>query len=56
MESIKGIINYITTDAVVASGLVISLLLAIIYGNNELSMSIGSGLVGFIGRNATSSH
>ena len=31
-------------------GLVVSLVLAIFYGSNELSMRIASGLIGYIGR------
>nr|DAK55807.1 MAG TPA: hypothetical protein [Caudoviricetes sp.] len=40
----------IHTETIVSIGLVISLILAIFFGSNELSMSIASGLLGFLGR------
>ena len=42
--------NFIHAETIVSIGLVISLLLSIAYGTNELSMSIASGLIGYIGR------
>jgi len=42
--------NMIHTETIVSIGLVISLILAIFFGSNELSMSIASGLLGFLGR------
>jgi len=40
----------LNAETIVSSGLVVSLLLSIFYGTNELSMSIASGLIGYIGR------
>lgn len=40
----------INAENIVSAGLVVSLVLAIFYGSNELSMSIASGLIGYIGR------
>ena len=40
---------------IVVIGLVVSLILSIFYGLNELSMSIASGLLGYIGGSAVSS-
>ena len=40
---------------IVVIGLVVSLILSIFYGLNELSMSIASGLLGYIGGSAASS-
>ena len=40
----------INAENIVSVGLVVSLVLAIFYGSNELSMSIASGLIGYIGR------
>ena len=37
------------TEIIVAIGLVVAMLLSISYGMNELSMSIASGLVGYMG-------
>ncbi len=39
----------VTLEAVVGTGLVVALFLSIFMGMNELSMSIASGLVGYIG-------
>lgn len=39
----------VTLESVVGTGLVIALFLSIFMGMNELSMSIASGLVGYIG-------
>ena len=43
----QGVLN---AETIVSIGLVIALLLAIYNGTNELSMSIASGLIGYIGR------
>lgn len=40
---------------IVVIGLVVSLIISILYGLNELSMSIASGLLGYIGGSAISS-
>lgn len=40
---------------IVVIGLVISLIISIFYGLNELSMSIASGLLGYIGGSVVSS-
>lgn len=37
------------TDIIVVAALSIALLLAIVYGEKELAMSIASGLLGYIG-------
>lgn len=37
-------------DAVIAIGLVVALITSMFFGSNELSMSIASGLIGYIGR------
>ena len=42
--------RFLNAETIVSIGLVIALLLAISYGTNELSMSIASGLIGYIGR------
>lgn len=42
------------TDCIVVIGLVIALIMTIFYGLNELSMSIASGLLGYIGGNVKS--
>lgn len=39
---------------IVVIGLVVSLIISIFYGLNELSMSIASGLLGYIGGSAAS--
>lgn len=39
----------VTLEAVVGTGLVVALFCSIFMGMNELSMSIASGLVGYIG-------
>lgn len=51
MECFKEVLH---TENVVAIGLVIALFLAIFYGSNELSTSIASGLLGYIGRSKLS--
>lgn len=38
-------------DCIVIIGLVVALILAIFYEQNELAMSIASGLLGYIGGN-----
>lgn len=43
-------VGKVNTDTVVAVGLIAGLMAAISYGLNELSMSIASGLVGYMGR------
>lgn len=40
----------INDENIVSIGLVVSLVLAIFYGSNELSMNIAAGLIGYIGR------
>lgn len=47
MSGLQGVLN---AETIVSIGLVIALLLAICNGTNELSMSIASGLIGYIGR------
>lgn len=43
----------ITTDMIVGTGLVIALLAAILFdGSTELQTTIGSGLIGYLGRTA----
>lgn len=43
-------LHNLNAETIVSIGLVVSLLLSITYGTNELSMSIASGLIGYIGR------
>lgn len=44
---------HVTTDMIVGTGLVIALLAAIIFdGSAELQTTIGSGLIGYLGRTA----
>lgn len=44
---------HVTTDMIVGTGLVIALLAAIIFGDNaELQTTLGSGLIGYLGRTA----
>lgn len=43
-------------DLMVIAGLVISLVMAILFNLNELSMSIASGLLGYIGGAKTAIH
>lgn len=43
---------HVTTDMIVGTGLVASLLAAIFYGSTELQTTIGSGLIGYLGRTA----
>lgn len=43
-------------DLVVITGLVTGLVMAILFGLNELAMSIASGLLGYIGGSKLSSH
>lgn len=42
------------TDCIVVVGLVVALIMTIFYSLNELSMSIASGLLGYIGGNVKS--
>lgn len=42
-----GLLN---AETIVSMGLVAGLMLSIFHGTNELSMSIASGLIGYIGR------
>ena len=44
---LNGVCN---AETIVSIGLVAGLVLSIFYGTNELSMSIASGLIGYIGR------
>lgn len=46
----------VTLEAVVGTGLVVALFLSIFMGMNELSMSIASGLVGYIGHGKLQHH
>ena len=44
---------HVTTDMIVGTGLVIALLAAILFdGSAELQTTIGSGLIGYLGRTA----
>mgnify|MGYP000874745598 CR=1 FL=1 len=40
----------LNTEIIVSIGLVAGLVISIFWGTNELSMSIASGLIGYIGR------
>lgn len=40
------------TEVVAVVGLVATLIISVLHGKNEFAMSIGSGLVGYIGGNA----
>ena len=40
----------LNTETIVSIGLVAGLVISIFCGSNELSMSIASGLIGYIGR------
>ena len=43
----------ISTDLVVGAGLVLALILSILYGgSSELQTTLGSGLIGYLGRTA----
>ena len=42
--------NTLNAETIVSVGLVVGLVISIFYGTNELSMSIASGLIGYIGR------
>ena len=42
--------EFLSVESIVAAGLVAALILSMFYGSNELSMSIASGLIGYIGR------
>ena len=42
--------KYIATDELVAMFLGIALLVSVFYGSSELSTSIASGLIGYMGR------
>jgi hypothetical protein len=46
-------LNKITTDNIVGVFLGTALLVSIFYGSNELSTSIASGLIGYMGRTLT---
>ncbi len=50
MEIIKNAVSNMTTDTIVAVGLVTGLLLAIGYGQERLCDTLAAGLVGFLGR------
>lgn len=44
---------HVTTDMIVGTGLVIVLLAAILFGGStELQTTLGSGLIGYLGRTA----
>ena len=44
---------HVTTDRIVGTGLVIALLAAILFsGSTELQTTLGSGLIGYLGRTA----
>lgn len=44
---------HVTTDMIVGTGLVIALLAAILFGGSaELQTTLGSGLIGYLGRTA----
>lgn len=44
---------HMTTDMIVGTGLVIALLAAILFGGStELQTTLGSGLIGYLGRTA----
>jgi len=45
------ILSLTIQDIIISFGLVIALVLAIVYGMNELSTNIASGLVGYLGGN-----
>lgn len=45
--------DFIKTENLVAVGLVIALIISLFTGPYELSMSIASGLIGYIGRGET---
>ena len=42
--------NMLNAETIVSIGLVAGLVISIFWGTNELSMSIASGLIGYIGR------
>mgnify|MGYP001639689334 CR=1 FL=1 len=42
--------NVLNAETIVSIGLVVGLVISIFWGTNELSMSIASGLIGYIGR------
>ena len=42
--------NVLNAETIVSIGLVVGLVISIFGGTNELSMSIASGLIGYIGR------
>lgn len=43
---------HVTTDMIVGTGLVMALLAAIFCGGTELQTTLGSGLIGYLGRTA----
>lgn len=43
----------VTTDLIVGAGLVLALILSILFGgSSELQTTLGSGLIGYLGRTA----
>ena len=52
----RDLYKHITLEAIVGTGLVVALFLSIFMGMNELSMSIASGLVGYIGHGKIQQH
>lgn len=46
----------VTTDMIVGAGLIIALWVAIYCDDTELQKTLGSGLIGYIGRTAIESH
>nr|WP_304151048.1 hypothetical protein [Mitsuokella multacida] len=44
---------HVTTDMIVGTGLIIALIAAILFGGStELQTTLGSGLIGYLGRTA----
>lgn len=52
MKEIIKLIRLVTTEGLIAIGLVVTLILSLFYGSDELSTNIASGLVGYLGRGA----
>lgn len=50
------VLKSISAESIVGAGLVIALFYSIYVGMNELSMSIASGLVGYIGHDKIQQH
>lgn len=46
------LINKITVQSLVCTGLIIALLIAIFHNNNDLAVNIASGLIGFLSHKA----